>query len=48
MRIWGIFINKINESAEIAKEISNKLSNKIQDTMVKHLKTYIENLRNLN
>ena len=38
-------INRINESAEIAEEISNKLSDKIQDTMVKRLKTNIENLR---
>ena len=33
------------ESANIAENISNKLSDKVQDTMVKRLKTNVENLR---
>lgn len=39
--IW----DKINESANIAENISNKLSDKVQETMVKRLKTNVENLR---
>jgi hypothetical protein len=38
-------INRIYDSAENAEKVSNELSDKVQDTIVKRIKMNIENVR---